>query len=504
MTKKARRKNASAPGDLVTPDNDPRPVRQQVDKPLPPTPGDRLAQRNSAYQGDVPGSEQPGAYQPTPSEAKWATGAPCELCGAPMRQWQPIEGGPMEWGNSARPLGLPGARCCDQCNATKVIPARLAWAGEGREPAPERARLPRVTVPGTDPGQLHRAADVADFRAWLVRQWQPGGPFHRAAHSMARTARGRLLNKGGSEVLATDAEVELRTLHRAALYYVEPNMVDLLATVAPGCPDDVRPTDLVWPADDGLVALAKPVHGTASDTGAPVEVWAFTWSRTRLRSNLVGGQGEQELEAHYGRWVPCLSVGSYRLVDFDAGLTEDEMVQVADLLVAGTMGSRPNQPVSLHGKLWTPMGRSDWPLDDHLADPVTWALDAAMATSIIEDRRMVTALFTCLAQQGLASQVAQQGARAEVRRLRRSGIAAAEPAKVTIVTLRQPRKLPHAEPAPPGATLRTHRWLVREHPRWQPCGPGRKERRLTIVPAHIKGPPGAPLVIKTRVHRWVR
>jgi hypothetical protein len=39
----------------------------------------------------------------------------CVLCGGRFS----------EWGNNPAPLALQGA-CCDHCNRTKVIPARLA------------------------------------------------------------------------------------------------------------------------------------------------------------------------------------------------------------------------------------------------------------------------------------------------------------------------------------------------------------------------------------------
>jgi hypothetical protein len=81
-------------------------------------------------------------------------------------------------------------------------------------------------------------------------------------------------------------------------------------------------------------------------------------------------------------------------------------------------------------------------------------------------------------------------------------VTAAEPAKVVVVTLRRPQAPPAEHPTEGGPRARTHSWLVREHMRWQPVGPGRKERRLTVVRAHTRGQ--GPLVIKTRVNRWLR
>lgn len=50
----------------------------------------------------------------------------CVLCGGPVEPW-PTMGTeePGGWGHNPDPLGTPEGRACDNCNATKVIPARL-------------------------------------------------------------------------------------------------------------------------------------------------------------------------------------------------------------------------------------------------------------------------------------------------------------------------------------------------------------------------------------------
>jgi hypothetical protein len=492
---------------------------------------------------------------------------PCVLCGGPV----------VGMGHNAQPVAE--GRCCDACNTSAVIPARLidvggyAWPDAGTpspqprdQPTPgqqlasapwsapriaeaeavadpvspgqrlaaraaaHQADLPGAAHPGAEmvpdvpeerpaaddvirwtpalgPGRITHAAAVPEFRAWLIRQWQPGGSFHRAAKAMADTPRGRMLGKTNLEALATDADVERRTLQRAALYYVEPPMVALLASCAPSCPPDVRPVDLVSAADDGLVVLAEPVAGTAADTGSPVETWAFTWSRCVLRASTLPGEAGHL--ARYGERIPCLSVGTYRLVDFDQGLRGSELNAAALLAagaagLAGTDGLPANTPVAISGTVWTPMGRSDWPIEDALAAEVPWALDEAMATSIREDRALIAAMFTLLAEDHVAAQMATSAPRAAVRRLTRAGITAPDAARVVVVNLRRPKVTP-SEPdpdAPHMPHVHTHSWLVREHLRWQPVGPGRKERRLTVVRAHTKGT--GPLVLKQKVQRWVR
>lgn len=45
----------------------------------------------------------------------------------------------------------------------------------------------------------------------------------------------------------------------------------------------------------------------------------------------------------------------------------------------------------------------------------------------------------------------------------------------------------------------SHRWVVNGHWRWQPHGPGRKERKLIWIPPFIKGPDNKPLIVRDDV-----
>jgi hypothetical protein len=46
----------------------------------------------------------------------------CCLCGEPCEAWHAE---PTGYGHNPDPLGVDGDRCCDACNSTYVIPARL-------------------------------------------------------------------------------------------------------------------------------------------------------------------------------------------------------------------------------------------------------------------------------------------------------------------------------------------------------------------------------------------
>lgn len=82
-----------------------------------------------------------------------------------------------------------------------------------------------------------------------------------------------------------------------------------------------------------------------------------------------------------------------------------------------------------------------------------------------------------------------------------------EPPKVQIVALRRSERVARAD-APSdrqeGAREYSCRWIVRRHPRLQPYGPGRKEKRLIWIEAHPAGPPDKPLRTRERVYAVIR
>lgn len=50
----------------------------------------------------------------------------CSLCGEPCEPWPTGDPEPHGYGHNPEPLGDYDQRCCNVCNVTKVIPARIA------------------------------------------------------------------------------------------------------------------------------------------------------------------------------------------------------------------------------------------------------------------------------------------------------------------------------------------------------------------------------------------
>lgn len=103
-----------------------------------------------------------------------------------------------------------------------------------------------------------------------------------------------------------------------------------------------------------------------------------------------------------------------------------------------------------------------------------------------------------LMQQSMTVSESQHVDRPESRRCVRAGIIP----QVTVVKLR--RRSTASEPDESAPVDWSHRWIVSGHWANLACGPGRSERRLTWIAPYVKGPEDKPLVIKDKVHAWVR
>lgn len=371
-------------------------------------------------------------------------------------------------------------------------------------------------------------ADLPDLRLWLREQWKPGAVFDGVVGRHAR--RHDTFDRGWYSRWEHD------TLGRAGLWYVAADMVDLLAAAMPGVPDDVRFEDLPRPDHAGLVVLEKPLAGIDAETGErTIQLDGFTWGGANLPAIARPGSSNG---------IPCVSVSSYRRLDFDEGLSSHDLQLAVKTkatrhattteLPAPTVNGRPAtaadqvpmdeasrsigfsghdadgnfvRNVALHGQSWAPLGRSDWPMDELLGEwtlvsPHSGLYTDTMKASAQEDRRLLAALWTFLAQEGMATTTTHVVPRQVRRRSERAGVP--DSRHVQVVTLRRlHRTRPEGEPDDHHEHY-SHRFPVAGHWRNAAVGHGRTERRLTWVRPHIKGPEGTPLVVKERVNAWVR
>ncbi len=125
------------------------------------------------------------------------------------------------------------------------------------------------------------------------------------------------------------------------------------------------------------------------------------------------------------------------------------------------------------------------------------AVDAEHGEDIEKLLRVLLATWTLMGQ-SLTRSERMEGDRAERRRWSRVGLS---PQPVTVVRLRRIGN--HACDEGETNVPWSHRWIVSGHWRNQWL-PSRDCHRLQWIAAHVKGPDGAPLVVKDRVTALVR
>lgn len=298
-------------------------------------------------------------------------------------------------------------------------------------------------------------------------------------------------------------------LASASLWWVTDAMTTMLGSAESSLPGDTLLTPDLIPQSSGLVVFETPLPGVDADTGRDgMLIDAMLWGRVRLVDNRV----EQVR--------PGLGIASYRRMNFDDGLTGEEMKIAAAsgaLQMANPMAD-PSIPIDirsvpsdddphpmraigvgqLHGEIWAPLGRSDWVIGERL-DFNNFDLQNEMTLeSAMEDRRRLAALWLLASQPGIAQTVEDHGTRPERRRDERAGF---KPSPVRIISV--PKVIHRDVPVSPSGEGTGRkvgvRFPVEGFWRNQPYGPGRAYRRPTWVPPHWRGPEDAPVQIRPKV-----
>lgn len=146
----------------------------------------------------------------------------------------------------------------------------------------------------------------------------------------------------------------------------------------------------------------------------------------------------------------------------------------------------------------TPLGRSDWPYGFDTDQPPPNVRPESMP-SIIEDRRLLAALWQLTSQTKLVASSEETPYRAAAKRITRKGY---EPNPVRLVYLN--RKTGRSPSPSTGTREYSHQWIVEPYWRQQPYGPGRSLRRAQYIAQHVRGPDDKPLRVRDTVKVWTR
>lgn len=373
--------------------------------------------------------------------------------------------------------------------------------------------------------------EMPELRRHLMAKWAT----EPAWQAIERVGTKKVMGTYWSEKqLRASVLLQIEMVEKGDLYWVGEEMCDLLFGTADSVPDDVLGSDLTFPARCGFLVFSRTWNGLdAYDTNnSNVKVDAIAWIRTPtnmpISRNRIGADGTGRAAAVVGgstELVDTLTIAFYRSIDWDGPPVEHELL-LAKMMNAEADATRSVRirsdgalgPV-LTGRSWVPLGRSTWPINDRIDDPVTQANENIQedggddrlvsiqqqlqeARSAVEDRRLIAALFTLLASHSIARVSETHPDRASMRREARAGGHKGAPSAVKVVYLRRPASEESGEGEHSGNY--SHRWVVNSHWRNQPYGPGRAKRRLTLIGPYVKGPEDKPLVVKETVKAWVR
>jgi hypothetical protein len=272
----------------------------------------------------------------------------------------------------------------------------------------------------------------------------------------------------------------------AQLIHIEEKMVDFIVAAADAAPDEMTINISDAPSPIGLVVFAKPVYGTDAgpgDLGAQVRVDGIMWAPVRLPGRKVPWYEDvpDDSDPVFG-----MSIASLRMIAPD---TETD--------------SERNNPayVPLLGTVWVPLGRTDWPWGDRLDEmiPILPNKSEIQHASMMEDRRLLAALWATINQKRLVeTEIVLPDRHSRKRMLRAGHPAEGDKNKVQVIHLRRSeyRMLDQTEAS--GRKL-AFRVPVRPHYKRQPYGPGRKLRRIILIPRHWRGPDDAPIKHTERI-----
>ena len=297
----------------------------------------------------------------------------------------------------------------------------------------------------------------------------PGAPAHVVA-------MGKRIERMKAK-LADTAEVmkeEAQALRSAQLYWVSRDMVDVVLSAARSLPE--WSPALAAPAPTGLLCWGKSAGTVPYGKPLPDDVTANLNAPGYIPGEL--GRTQTTDIAWDGLWWWTRPDGLMQMNPCSRDVALAGMLQTvkttSPLWAAHTIMLNPQVP------------RTDETHSSEHAYPFVSAVGAAW---LLMAQANVTETHTISSQ---APQPRDTGPG-------ETPSAPSDPSAVTIVELRRRPVATRDAAGDSGRTL-DHRIPVTGYWRQQPCGPGNSQRMPKFIADHERGPEGAPLIVKDRVH----
>ena len=332
----------------------------------------------------------------------------------------------------------------------------LSVPGRQGNPLPENAFL-----------QSLRPEDVVHQRDQMIRWWSQPGEWQNRFALQGRLTIPGWSNKGGEREADESRRWMAATFKAAELYWVSPEMTEVITTLAPSIPDCLPQP----PVPDAFVMFGRSVPGTDAETGETIYTSAILWGTINLY-----------------RMGPCIASETYSwrdLVFMYQALTPKEQERFREVYPSRLM----------------PTGGSEWQLNamtsefNQLADMPDPEVRQA---SIMEDRRLLATFWALASQRIVIETVERPYSRQVQRNAERHGQVLPD---VRVIRLREPTG--HGHSSEDSGREYSHRWLVGSHWRNQWYAKS-GTHRPKLIEAYVKGPEDKPLKVRETVRALVR
>jgi hypothetical protein len=312
--------------------------------------------------------------------------------------------------------------------------------------------------------QALRPQDVVHQRQQLLRWWSHPGEWQ---HRFALQGRHKIEGwDGNREIEAEEARWWMQDCFgKAELYWVSPEMTDVIIALAPSIPDCLPQA----PVPDAFVMFAKPIPGTDAETGDTIFTSAILWGTINMY-----------------RIGPCIAAETYAwrdLVGLYRGLTPQQQEQFREMY--------PNRLM--------PTGGSEWPLDAMASEFKSLPMESeTQQASILEDRKLLATFWALASQRIVVETTERPGGRAAARQAQREG---RQPDEVRVIRLREPTA---RTPSGTQSDVEwSHRWVVGSH--WRNQWYAKENtHRPKLIEAYVKGPEDKPLKVRETVRALIR
>ncbi|GAA1308923.1 hypothetical protein [Saccharothrix xinjiangensis] len=275
---------------------------------------------------------------------------------------------------------------------------------------------------------------------------------------------------------------ERERLAHAALYWVSPEMTQVVTAAATTLPEDLRVDETHQPAEHGFIVFAEPIGSYLGDAlgDRRVDIAAASWGPLPGVPDATGVTFYSVRDLDYARHCLTRILGRPpKRAELDAALS------------ASPEWMWDNEMTLHHGNTIADL------------DLIGQLTTLVVGQAVVPWMKVLYAAWLLMTQPGISETEQVTPNRRLQRREAREGVRSSE-VRIVHVHRRHRDKPTGSQSSGSGERRYTVRWLVRGHWRNQAHGPDRSLRRLVWINPQVRGPQDKPLKTGHTVHVWDR